>query len=181
MDEGAGQAKGEVDGRRARGWGLVYREGRRAALRTEAAAHAAPIPPDHYQVRLTRDDQVPGTLSTLPERGSRGVTTAEPMAPQEGPTKARLRQPDDAPDVTGTPAGGRGRLPARPQPSLEPAGEAEALACLGAPSLSETQDAAPGGWRVCERLTTCVNACFTETARLFSNAAVAELLTLFSR
>ena len=34
---------------------MVYREGRRAALRTEAAAHADPTPADHYPVRLTRD------------------------------------------------------------------------------------------------------------------------------
>lgn len=86
MDEGAGQARARWTGRRARGWGLVYREGRRAALRTGAAAHAAPpIPQTTTGSRLTRDDQVQDTIHASGKVA--GVTATEPMAPQEGPTR----------------------------------------------------------------------------------------------
>lgn len=131
MDRGAeGQAKGEVDRRRARGWGLVYREGRKP-LRTEAAAHAAPIPPDHYRV---------GSPATTKSQGHYprwkkyvGSHHSQGQWHRRRGRQGASASADDAPDVTRTPAGRRGRLPAQPQPSLEPAGEAEALAWLQVP------------------------------------------------
>ena len=91
-------------GRRARlGGGVPWGQESRAAHRGRRPRRPDPRRPLPGSAHRP---QIPRALSTLPERRSQGRTAAEPMAPQEGLTKARLRQPDDGPDVTGTPAGG---------------------------------------------------------------------------